>query len=144
MVPPTVGTDPSLKLEHVALAKEHRAPQGWGSRVQSTAHRYRTKVTNTKAQPVHLTLVEVLPKATEDKIKVELISPAKSEIVGASTGVDADAAQDGTDGKDRVLQNKVTNNIVWQLKLEPGEKREIHFEYTITWPADKSISEFNA
>jgi hypothetical protein len=133
-----------VKLEHASLAKAHRAPQGWTSKHQSATHRYKTKITNTKLRPVRLTVVEVLPKPTEDKIKVELIAPAKVEMVdthdGAETGAAAAAA--GDVGGDRILHNGVTNNVVWHLTLGPGEKRELPFEYTVSWPGDKQVHEY--
>eukprot|EP00962_Isochrysis_galbana_P046299 scaffold18597_cov100-Isochrysis_galbana.AAC.5 len=133
-------------MEHASLAKAHRSAQGWSSKQQSATHRFRTKITNTKATPVRLTVVEVLPKPTEDKIKVELIAPAKADVVevlmGGETGAAAAAAAGGEE--DRVLHNGVTNNVVWHLALKPGETRELAFEYSVTWPADKNIHEYSA
>ena len=44
---------------------------------------------------------------------------------------------------ERIVQNKTTNNIVWQFALEPGAKREIRFEYSVAWPADKQLESFD-
>lgn len=140
-----LGADPSIKLDHATLAKAHRSAQGWASKTQAVTHSFRTKINNTKQTPVYLTIVEVLPKPTEDKIKVELVAPSKAEITEANTGIDADTAVSGAvaSGGERILQNSVTNNIVWQIMLAPGEKRELNFQYTVSWPAEKQIHEYS-
>lgn len=119
-----LGADTAIKLEHQVLAREHKDTSGWSTKTQTTTHRFCSKVHNTKSVPVQLTLVEVLPKSTEDKIRVELQAPAAKDL--QSTG--------------DVVQNKVTNNIVWNFTLDPGAKRELPFEYAVTWPSEKSIN----
>jgi len=42
-----------------------------------------------------------------------------------------------------VQQNKTTNNIVWSLELAAGGKRDIPFEYVVSWPGDKQIDTFD-
>ena len=64
-----LGSDASIKLEHQPLARERKAGT-WRSATQSTTHKYLIKVHNTKPVAARLTVVEVLPKSTEDKIKV--------------------------------------------------------------------------
>jgi len=129
-----LGADAALKLKHQQLARERRAAghmfSGSSGR-QSTTHRFVSKLHNTKAVPCKVTVVEVLPKATEDKIKVELSQPSPKEL-----------RDEGTSG-DCVMQNKVTNNIVWQLTLPPGGKKELPFEYTVSWPSDKQLDSYD-
>ena len=103
-----LGADASLKLEHQQLARERKVT-GAFSKTQSTSHRFVSKIHNTKAVPCRLTVVEVLPKSTEDKIKVELVAPAPKEL-----------REEGASGELVVMQNKVTNNVVFQLTLAPG------------------------
>ena len=126
-----LGADASLKLEHQQLARERKVT-GAFSKTQSTSHRFVSKIHNTKAVPCRLTVVEVLPKSTEDKIKVELLSPPPKELTSEQKG-DADC----------VLQNKVSNNIVWQLTLPAGAKKELAFEYTVAWPSDKQLGSYD-
>ena len=61
---------------------------------------------------------------------MELIAPTKDRVTEAGAGRDAEAqaapAAKGSKGE-AILQNKVTNNLVFHLHLEPSEKREIHF-----------------
>jgi len=124
-----LGTDPAIKVEHQQLAKENKSA-GWTGKSKSTTHRFVTKLSNTKAVPVQLTVVEVLPKPVEEKIKVELVAPAAKELSEGASG-------------ERVQQNKTTNNIVWSLELAAGGKRDIPFEYVVSWPGDKQIDTFD-
>lgn len=44
---------------------------------------------------------------------------------------------------DCVMQNKVSNNVVWQLTLQPGEKKQLAFEYVVSWPSEKQITMYD-
>lgn len=121
-----LGADAAIKIEHQVLAREHKDASGWSTKTQTTTHRFCSRIHNTKSVPVQLTVVEVLPKSTEDKIKVELQVPA---------------IKDPNSGE--VVQNKVTNNIVWSFNLDAGSKRDLPFEYAVTWPSDKSIDSYD-
>ena len=90
-----------------------------------------------------LTVVEVLPKATEDRIKVELLAPAPKELKEEGAAAAKESGKGGADAVELVQQNKVTNNIVWQLKLAPSEKRSLQFEYTVSWPTDKTLASYD-
>ena len=130
-----LGADASLKLVHQQLARE-RKTAGTFQKTQTTSHRFVSKLHNTKAVPARVTVVEVLPKSTEDKIKVELVAPSSRELreEGAASAVDTAPV---------VMQNKVTNNIVYQLTLAPGAKKDLAFEYSVSWPSDKQISSYD-
>lgn len=128
-----LGVDPAIKLEHQQLAKENKSG-GWTSNTTRSTARFLTKLHNTKAVPVRLTLVEVLPKSSEDKIKVELLTPTAKELSDATSGPSGE----------RVMQNKATNNVVWSVELGAGAKRDISFEYVVSWPSDKHIDTFDA
>ena len=128
-----LGVDASLKLEHQQLARERKAGT-WRSATQSTTHRYVVKLHNTKTVAARLTVVEVLPKSTEDKIKVELLAPPPKDLKEESaTAPDAEC----------VMQNKVSNNIVWHLTLPPGAKKTLAFEYSVSWPSDKQLGSYD-
>lgn len=125
-----LGSDSALKIEHQQLARERKAGT-WRSSVQSTSYKFITKIHNTKAVSVRLTVVEVLPKSTEDKIKVEQLAPLPKDL--GSKGVN----------NLEVIQNKVSNNVVWHLSLDAGAKKQLPFEYTVSWPSDKKIDYYD-
>ena len=124
-----LGVDPALKVEHQQIQTELKQ-SGWTSKQSTSTAAYRTVVVNTKPVATNVTLVQLLPKSTDEKIKVELIAPTKDRVTEAGAGRDAEAqaapAAKGSKGE-AILQNKVTNNLVFHLHLEPSEKREIPF-----------------
>lgn len=166
-----LGVDAGLRVEHTQINEKSTAGGGWTSaKTHTSHHHYITKVHNTKGVACRLTLVEVLPKSVEDKIKVELIAPASKDLTksaatrdsdgsstprsttstprgGGDSGGRSQVANQPIDLKpaetgsriERVMQNTVTNNIVWSLWLGADEKMDIPFHYSTTWPADKLI-----
>ena len=136
-----LGVDPALKVEHQQIQTELKQ-SGWTSKQSTSTAAYRTVVVNTKPVATNVTLVQLLPKSTDEKIKVELIAPTKDRVTEAGAGRDAEAqaapAAKGSKGE-AILQNKVTNNLVFHLHLEPSEKREIPFSYSVSWPKDKEM-----
>lgn len=133
-----LGVDAAIKLEHQTHARERKAAS-FMSKTQQTTHKFTTKLHNTKNTTVRLTVVEVLPKATEDKIRVELLQPPPKELKDSKEIKDDSPAA----AADCVQQNKHTNNVVWQVQLAPGEKRQLHFEYTVSWPTDKTLASYD-
>merc|ERR1719420_2204700 len=129
-----LGVDPALKVEHQQIATEQKS-SGWTAKQSTTTSSYRTVLVNTKPIATDVTLVQLLPKSTDEKIKVELIAPPKDRDVEAQAAGSAKGAKG-----EAVLQNKVTNNLVFHLRLEPSEKREVPFSYAVTWPKDKEMT----
>lgn len=41
------------------------------------------------------------------------------------------------------MQNAVTNNVVFSRTLGPGEKLEIPFAYSVSWPHDAGTVEIH-
>jgi hypothetical protein len=93
------------------------------SATESTeTHEYVTLVTNTKPkETIKITIVQILPRASDDKIDVELVSPNKKLVTvqGDSTTDDEVTAKkeggkkDDTvdEGEFKISQNKSTNNL---------------------------------
>ncbi len=68
----------------------------------------------------------MLPKSTEEKIKVDLLTPTAKDLASNT-----------------VMQNKMTNNIVFNFTLDPGAKRELLFEYNVSHPSDKNVESYD-
>jgi hypothetical protein len=79
-------------------------------------------------------VVQLLPRTYDEKISVELVSPAPSSLADASSTTGANQLKLGS-----VMKNKITNNIVFAKKLASQEKLEIPFSYTVQWPHDQHI-----
>jgi uncharacterized protein (TIGR02231 family) len=137
-----LGVDGAIRVEHKQI-KSQSSSSGWMTKRQSTKYQYLTQITNTKPTAVTVTVVEILPQSTDDKIKVQLENPRPDALV-ASGSNDAPAAQDAKDAKadalaDRTMQNKITNNIVFVRNIAPQSKIEVPFEYELSWPNEKEV-----
>lgn len=157
-----LGVDPSVKVQYMPC-KTSQYVKGWLSGTEVKKYFYSTIIHNTKQRPIRVIVAEVLPRAADEKISIELLDPAPSTLTKASSDTapilneqDVIAGLDGFDGgsesssgtatrpaaswpRDFVTQNKYTNNIVWLKTLQPGEKTEMKFSYRVAWPQGQSI-----
>jgi hypothetical protein len=103
-----------------------------------------TLLHNTKPRDsVEITVVEILPRSNDEKIVVELLQP-KPDTLASSHGGGHDgegggggkkgggASSSSASGENQlkpgtVMQNKITNNVVFSKTLAPGQKVEIPF-----------------
>lgn len=84
-------------------------------------HEYVTTVTNTKKKPIKITIVQLLPRSTDDQISVDLVSPNPNvvKVQGEEATADYDvsktshatAIMEGAAKQFVILQNKTTNNL---------------------------------
>ena len=129
-----LGVDNSVKCSHKVLKKKKKEGAEGGFMKMTTASReefqFVTKLHNTKDVEVEVTLVEVLPKSTNEQINVQLLEPKEEELEGYEGAA-------GGAGKQvcMVTKNKVTNNVVFSKVIKPGEKIEVKFGYQMEWPA---------
>jgi hypothetical protein len=162
-----LGVDPSVKVQYMPC-KTVQYLKGWLSGTEVKKYFYSTVIQNTKQRPIRVIVAEVLPRAADEKITVELLEPSPGSLMkptsseGTSGGPivneqDVIAGLDGFDGagggtevatggrppgswpRDFVTQNKFTNNLVWLKTLQPGEKTEIKFAYRVAWPQGQSV-----
>jgi len=136
-----LGVDEDVSVEHRCLkntTKTGRANTGlFGSKEAKTSRlvkEYVTTIHNTKTQnAVSLTLVQLLPRSTDENISVELIQPKSAP---ESTSLSSAASSTFGIGSTSVgaVRNKFTNNIVISAQLPPKVKKDFHFEYHVTWP----------
>ena len=127
---------------------------------------YRTLLNNSLARPIDITVVHLLPRASSDKIVVNLLAPPRDEVPitgeksskapkaaaatpksgggggggggGAKESGEANdnSAGEGAMGNNAVMQNKLTNNVVFTRTLAAQSKSELKFSYEIEWPHD--------
>ena len=134
-----LGVDPSVKMVHkmvkhsinTAAKAEGVGAYFKGKQDSSVDREFVTLLNNTKNKPVELTLVDLLPRATDEKITVALVEPPRSKLSGGGTGASSSGA--GQLARGGVSQNKITNNIVHSITLQPQQKTEVQFSYRITW-----------
>lgn len=76
---------------------------------------FEIKIRNKKQQPIDITIEDQVPVPTNKEIEVDLMEYAKAD------------------------HNKVTGNLRWKLKLEPGANRELNLKYEVKYPKDQRL-----
>lgn len=111
-----LGADEGISVQRKQTARqtENTGFSGSGRRVTQT---YVITVQNHKKTPETLVLQDQLPVSRHENIVVKLLAPAEKEIKRED------------DGK-----------IVWNWTLEPGEKREATFKFSVDYPGDMDVT----
>jgi len=136
-----LGVDPSVKISHKLMKRQTEMGSDGGafkSKVPSRlTNEQRTLIHNTKsAAAIKLTLVQLLPRSDDARIVVDLLDPPPSSVQ-TSKEHDADnSAGEGALKSGGIMQNAITNNVVFSRTLGPGEKLEVPFSFSISWPHD--------
>jgi hypothetical protein len=78
-----LGVDPSVKVQYMPC-KSIQYLKGWLSGVEVKKYFYSTVVQNTKQRPIRVIVAEVLPRAADEKITVELLEPPPGNLVKPS------------------------------------------------------------
>jgi hypothetical protein len=98
--------------------KDRRSKSGFFRSRRSQASGYKITVENYKDKPQHVVVFDQIPVSATDEVKVTLgdtsVKPAKVD--------------------------DATGKLTWELDLNPREKREITFEFTVDWPQDRQVN----
>ena len=108
------GSDDQVTVKREEV-KQHKEAGLFGR--NRVSYRYRIELGNFRKEPLTLTLLDQLPVAGDEEIKVSLEEPSlKPEEVKS----------DGT--------------IIWKTQLRTGEKKELTFGILVEYPKDKEIT----
>lgn len=110
-----LGIDESIKCEKI-LKNRFIESKGLFGGSRSVTYDFEIKVTNNRKTEESISILDQLPVAMNEKIKIELIIPSEKEV--------------------RFNQN---NELVWQLKLNPGETKIVPFKFTIEFPNNVNV-----
>lgn len=110
-----LGIDESIKCEKI-LKNRFIESKGLFGGSRSVTYDFEIKVTNNRKTEESISILDQLPVAMNEKIKIELITPSEKEV--------------------RFNQN---NELVWQLKLNPGETKIVPFKFTIEFPNNVNV-----
>lgn len=110
-----LGIDESIKCEK-NLKNRFIESKGLFGGSLSVTYDFEIKVTNNRKTEESISILDQLPVAMNEKIKIELITPSEKEV--------------------RFNQN---NELVWQLKLNPGETKIVPFKFTIEFPNNVNV-----
>lgn len=111
------GSDDSIRVRHAVL-DEKRGESGIITSSKTDQRNYRIAVKNHHPRAMTVAVLDQIPVSQNQDIKVELIAKAQP-------------TRKDPDDKRGVM--------VWDLKLEPNEEKQIEFGYRVSWPADKRV-----
>jgi uncharacterized protein (TIGR02231 family) len=112
------GADDAVKVKYATL-EEKQGQSGIISSSKTDERNYRITVTNTHDRKIEVTVLDQLPIAGHEEIKVEMLprsTPPSKRDVEERRGV-----------------------YSWVLPMNAGEEKQVTFGYRIVWPGDKRI-----
>jgi len=109
------GSDERVEVERKAIKLGERE-KGVLDKSSVREYGYEVKVKNLAKEEIKLVLDEVFPVSLDSRIKVELVKVEPKESERTETG-----------------------HLKWELKLKPGEERDVSFSYKIVYPQGEDI-----
>ncbi|XP_041355010.1 protein F37C4.5-like isoform X2 [Gigantopelta aegis] len=119
----SLGVDPAVRVTYKPLSK-FRESSGIFSKTACTKYKQVTEVKNSHDYAISVELRDQLPRSSDEKIKVTLIEPT----------IDMKHPE-----KNQDVSLTKNNHVVWQLKLDKQETREITLRYSVEHPASEEI-----
>jgi hypothetical protein len=110
-----LGIDESIRCEK-KLKNRFLESKGLFNGSKKVTYEFEIKVTNNRKTEESISVYDQMPVTMNEKIKVELINPTEQE------------------GKLNPYKE-----IVWQLKLKPGETKILPLKFTVEFPGDMNI-----
>ena len=110
-----LGIDESILCEK-KLKNRFLESKGLFGGSRSVTYDFEIKVTNNRKTEESISVLDQLPVAMNEKIKIELIVPSEKEV--------------------KFNQN---NELIWQLKLNPGETKIIPLKFTVEFPNNVNV-----
>jgi polyhydroxyalkanoate synthesis regulator phasin len=110
-----LGIDESIKCEKI-LKNRFIESKGLFGGSRSVTYDYEIKLTNNRKTEEKISVFDQLPVTMNEKIKIELITPSKNEV-----------------------KFNQDNELVWQLKLNPGETKIIPLKFIVEFPDNVNV-----
>ncbi|CAF1033344.1 unnamed protein product [Brachionus calyciflorus] len=114
----SLGVDPAIRIDYKPV-KKYTTKSGLLSKTTSKMFIQVIEIKNTSMNKIKILLSDNLPLSTDEKIQVKLIEPDLKK-------------------HSNIRLNK-SNNLEFDLEIEPSKKEEITIKYTIDSPSDKDI-----
>ncbi|GMS96711.1 hypothetical protein PENTCL1PPCAC_18886 [Pristionchus entomophagus] len=128
----SLGVDPAVKIEYKPAHKHHEQT-GLINKWSSTVTEQKIIVKNTRGDAVLLTIKEQIPRSTDDKIKVKVISPEAIEKVSE------DYQLNGNHTPKAGARILPSNNLEWTVKLDKGASQVLIVKYSVDHPSTEKI-----
>lgn len=130
-----LGVDKAVKVEYRPVGAVHEE-KGFFSKTDEQRFKFVTTIKNAKSMPIRMVVADMLPRSDDATIKVKLVSPTAEEVAEGTK------MQETKSGEPSIAQVRVTNNLVWQYDVMPGDRKKITFEYTVEHPANRSVTHY--
>lgn len=116
-----LGIDENVKVKRESLQKkvDETLIAGIPSRTKRTTYKYKLSVENYKSKKIKVKLFEAIPVSEDDRIKIKI------DEISLEPGL-----KDWEDRKGIWL---------WELELEPQQKQEIFYTFTVEHPRDMQV-----
>jgi uncharacterized protein (TIGR02231 family) len=111
------GVDDMIRVRH-AVVEDKRGETGLISTSKTDVRNYRITVKNLHERPIQLRVLDQIPVAQNDAIKIEL------------QGRTAPTRRDVEDKR---------GVMAWDMTLTPDEEKAVEFGYRVTWPGAKKV-----
>ncbi len=112
-----LGIDEGIRVKREEL-KDRTGKSGFFRSRRTQVSGYKITVENYKDKPQHVVVFDQIPVSGTDVVKVSLgDTSAKPSKIDDATG-----------------------KLTWELDLNPREKREITFEFSVDWPPDQQVT----
>ena len=110
-----LGIDEKIKVERIRINRFVESKGLFGGD-RSITYDYEIRLTNNRATEENVLVLDQVPVAMNEEIKITLLEPSKDKAV---------------------IKNN--QNVEWNVNLKPGEKKTIPFKYVVEFPADIEI-----
>ncbi len=104
----SLGRDKSLYVSRMQL-KEISDRRASGKEIKATSG-FSINVKNTKLHPIHIIIEDQYPITERKSIDIKLLDAADARV------------------------DEKTGKLIWDLKLQAGEKKELKFSYSVKYP----------
>jgi len=111
------GVDDMIRVRH-AVVEDKRGETGLISTSKTDVRNYRITVKNLHERPIQLRVLDQIPVAQNDAIKIEL------------QGRTAPTRRDVEDKR---------GVLAWDMALTPDEEKAVEFGYRVSWPGAKRV-----
>jgi uncharacterized protein (TIGR02231 family) len=112
------GVDDMIRVRH-AIVQDKRGETGLITTSKTDVRNYRITVKNLHERPIQLRVLDQIPVAQNDAIKIEL------------QGRTAPTRRDVEDKR---------GVLAWDMALTPDEEKAVEFGYRVSWPAARTVA----
>ena len=124
----SLGADPAVRITYKPA---HRVKEQLGmiNKVSNLVHQQTIDIKNTRSDEIMIIVKEQIPRSTDEKIKVKVLSPEKME-----------AGEENDEEKPAVgVKHLPNNNVQWTVNVAKGQTKQLYVKYTIEHPITEKL-----